>query len=213
MNLLLFSVVILSLSIDTRCGVVVNLFEKMKNTTSDIKDDIKGLISTGKEMVFGGHSHEGAENMPDCHNSHNFNEKKNEGVIAGLFRKVHDKVDNLKQNVHNMFSGNAEHPNIVESTTKVNKIVGASDKVDLQYNKNEKPTNPIQNPKNDTSVDSDNNFNFSIDVRDAFSKGNNTVQNVKKNVGDTVNKIKNTVKNTEQEVMRDAKDIQGKEQK
>lgn len=220
MRLILLSVVILYLTIDTRCGVVVNMFEKMKNTTNDIKHDIKGWISTGKDFVFGDHNHEGAketENAPDCNN----HKENHEGIIKGLIRKVHDKVDHVKENIHNLFTGNAENHNTVESTTKVTKEVGASDKVDFQNNKNDenslssntngvKPTNPIQNPLKDTLVDSDDNFN--IDIRGTFTKGNETVQNVKTNVEETANNVKNTVNNTEEIVVQNVKDFQDNEE-
>lgn len=214
MKLILLSVVVLSLAIDTRCGVVVNIYEKMKNTTNAIKDDIKGWISSGKDLVFGGHNHEGVketETAPDCNH-----EGKNEGIIKGVYRKVHDKVDHLKENIHNLFTGGAEKPNIVESTTLKNKVVGASDKVDFQNNKNDKnnfnkQTNTIQNSTQETLIDSDDNFN--IDIRNTFSKANETVQNVKKNGEETVNNFKNTVKNTEQEIVQNANDFEDKEQK
>lgn len=200
MRLIILSVVVLSLAIDARCGVVLDLFGKIKDTTNDIKDDIKGFFSSGKDLVFGDHHHEGLKephNPPDCNNHE---EKRGEGFVSGLFRKVHDKVDDVKHNVHNMFTGNAKYPNNVETTTKVNKVVGASNKVDFQNNKDnkntlnngDKPLNPNQNPINNTVVDSDENFNFDIDVRDSFPKDNETARNIKKNVEETVNNVKNT---------------------
>lgn len=218
MRLIILSIIVTSLAIDTKCGVIESVYGKMKNTTNVIKDDIKGWISSGKDLVFGGHNHDEAkktENAPDCNNH-----EGDEGVIKGLYRKVHDKIDHVKQKIHNIFTDNT---NSVESTTIQNKDVAASDKVDPQNNKNDKnnlnnitngenPTNPIQNPLKDSLVNSDDDFNFNIDIRDSFSKGNETVQNVKENIDKAVNNLKSSVKDTKQEIDRHVKDIQDKEE-
>lgn len=211
MKLIILSIFVISLAIDTRSGVVQDIFGKMKNTTNHIKDDVKGWLSSGKDLVFGEHNHEEAketEHNPECHH------EDGEGIIKGLVRKVHDKVDHVKEKIHNIFAGNTENNIHVESTTTQINVVGASVKVDLPNKKDENnitngehPTNPIQNPQKD-SVDSDENFNFNIDVRDSFSKTNEAAQNAKKDIDMARDNLQSDVSKVKEELERKTKDIQ-----
>lgn len=93
-------IIILLTIILTECGMIDDAYNKVKNTTTDVKDNVYGWWSFGKEIVFG------KEKEVISVNNNNGNSdvivKHDKGIISSVLEKFENGLLNVRNRIHNI---------------------------------------------------------------------------------------------------------------